>query len=117
MTELDRPITTVNPRSRVHSASGGTSYGMQSHSARSHVFSSILEEKKQETRVAKSSTLPGSGRYKPPATFSSFRPTTPPYSTPPYSPGYNVEPSSPESSNRRRAESIDAYAYVKVKNT
>jgi len=112
LTELDRPITSVNPRSRVHSASGGTSYGMQSHSSRSHVFSSILEEKKQETRVAKSSTLPGSGRYKPPATFSSFRPTTPPYS-----PGYNVEPSSPESSNRRRAESIDAYAYIKVKNT
>ena len=111
MTELDRPITSVNPRSRVHSASGATGFGTQSHGGRSHVFSAILEERRQETKGSKSSTLPGSGRYKPPAT-----------STPPYSPGlmttsYNVEPSFPEKPNRRRAESVDVYAYVKVKNT
>ena len=107
----------MNPRSRVHSASGATGFGTQSHGGRSHVFSAILEERRQETKGSKSSTLPGSGRYKPPATSSSFSPTTPPYSPGFMTTSYNVEPSFPEKPNRRRAESVDAYACVKIKNT
>jgi len=148
-TELDRPITSVMPRSRAHSSSGGTSHSMYSHSGRpgsggtshsmyshsgrpgsggtshsmyshsgrSHGFSSILEDRKPETKSGKSSTLPASGRYRHPPTSPSRRHDTPIYR--PTSPILFTSESptaSPKGSHRKRAES-DAYSYVRVKNT
>ena len=116
-TELDHPITSVMPRSRAHSSSGGTSHSMYSHSGRSHVFSSILEDRKPETKSGKSSTLPASGRYRHPPTSPSRRHDTPIYR--PTSPILFTSESptaSPKGSHRKRAES-DAYSCVRVKNT
>ena len=90
---------------------------MYSHSGRSHAFSSIIEERTPDTRSAKSSTLPATGRYRHPPTSPSRVHNTPTYRpTSPILLALESPGGSPMESRRKRSES-DAYSYIRVKNT